>query len=381
MSSPARPMHRWVLATALLLLPLAGWAHKPSDSYLRLRVEHHGLEGRWDIALRDLEYALGLDADHDGLITWGELRVRHADIAAYALARLRIATAEQACAIRATQYQVANHSDGTYMVLGFNADCPKADVPLTVTYGLFFDLDPTHRGLLRIESGDSVETAILSPGRPSTLVEPQRRGWWQAFVGYWREGVWHIWIGFDHTLFLLALLFPAVLMREGGQWRQAPDFRSVFWEVVAVVTAFTVAHSITLSVAVLGWVSLPARLVESVIAATVLVAALNNLYPLVYRRRALIAFLLGLVHGLGFATVLADLELPGGTLAVALAGFNLGVETGQLAIVAVFLPVAFRLRAGWVYRRIALGLGSAVVAVIAGTWLIERSLDTRFMPL
>ena len=87
MSSPARPMHRWVLATALLLLPLAGWAHKPSDSYLRLRVEHHGLEGRWDIALRDLEYALGLDADHDGLITWGELRVRHADIAAYALAR------------------------------------------------------------------------------------------------------------------------------------------------------------------------------------------------------------------------------------------------------------------------------------------------------
>jgi hypothetical protein len=244
---------------------------------------------------------------------------------------------------------------------------------------LFFDLDPTHRGLLRAEQHGGTETAVFSPDR--TRIEIGTTGRLTTLRQYWSEGVWHIWVGFDHILFLLALLLPAVLAREDGRWRQVASFRAALLDVAAVVTAFTVAHSLTLTLAVLGIVSVPSRLVESVIAATVLAAALNNLFPVVSRRRAAVAFVLGLVHGLGFANVLADLGLPRDALATALFGFNLGVETGQLAIVSAFLPIAYALRSGWFYRRIALQAGSAAVALVAAVWLVERSLGLRLLPL
>jgi hypothetical protein len=178
--------------------------------------------------------------------------------------------------------------------------------------------------------------------------------------------------GFDHILFLLALLLPAVLWWENGRWRPAPALRTVLLETTGIVTAFTLAHSLTLSLAVLGVVNLPSRLVESVIAFTVLLAALNNLFPVVTTRRWALAFVLGLIHGFGFASVLWELGLPSDALALALACFNLGVEAGQLTIVAMVLPLAFALRQTWLYRRLALPVGSAAVALLALIWCLER---------
>ncbi len=156
--------------------------------------------------------------------------------------------------------------------------------------------------------------------------------------------MWHIWIGFDHILFLLSLLLPAVLIWRASRWQAVETFRAAFVDVFRIVTSFTVAHSITLSLATLGFVSLPSRWVESAIAASVVLAALNNLWPLFHGRRWMVAFGFGLIHGFGFASVLVDLGLPRETLVLALVGFNLGVEAGQLAIVALFLPLAFALR-------------------------------------
>lgn len=372
----------WLLAGLLLVLSPVGSAHKPSDSYLSLDLDGQTIAGQWDIALRDLDYALGLDDDGDGAITWGELRTHHAAIADYALARLSLqADGASACRLQPAQQLVDYHSDGAYTVLRFTADCPVAPAALSLEYRLFFDLDPSHRGLLKIRYPDRVQTAVLAPEQPRLTLDPARRSLGQQFVEYWREGVWHIWIGFDHILFLLALLLPAVLRREGNRWRRVEAFRPALWDVIGIVTAFTVAHSITLTVAALGWVNLPSRWVESAIAATVIVAALNNLYPLVQGRRWLIAFCLGLVHGFGFASVLTDLGLPSDTLALALAGFNLGVETGQLVIVAGFLPVAFILRGSWFYQQAALRWGSLAVAAVALVWLLERSLNVRLVPL
>jgi hypothetical protein len=149
-------------------------------------------------------------------------------------------------------------------------------------------------------------------------------------------------------------------------------------EVAKVVTAFTVAHSITLSLAALSVVVLPSRLVESGIALSVLLAALNNLHPVVANGRWIAAFGFGLLHGFGFAGALHDLGLPAGSLALSLFGFNLGVEAGQLAIVVVFLPLAFLLRSTWAYRRMLFAGGSVAIAAIAVVWLVERAFD---MPL
>jgi hypothetical protein len=197
------------------------------------------------------------------------------------------------------------------------------------------------------------------------------------FATYVHEGVWHIWLGFDHILFLVSLLLPAVLARRSGAWRPAVSFRAAFVDVAKIVTAFTIAHSITLSLAALGVVSLPSRWVESAIALSVVLAALNNLFPVVANGRWIAAFGFGLIHGFGFAGALSDLGLPSGSLALSLAGFNIGVELGQLAIVALFLPLAYALRATFAYRRVFLAGGSAVIAMIAGVWLVEHVFERR----
>jgi hypothetical protein len=377
---------------ALCSAPFAAGAHKPSDSYLSITVEGGQLNGRWDIALRDLDFAIGLDADGDGRITWGEVKARHADIAAYAAARLAVQADGARCALDIGAQQVDEHTDGAYSVLPLRLVCPQGaggavhgPQALSLNYTLFADIDPQHRGLLNLTVGGVTRTAILGPQAPRQTFElgTPASGLTQA-LDYGREGVWHIWIGFDHILFLLALLLPAVgrwtAGESGMKWQPVERFATAFWDVLRIVTAFTVAHSITLSLAALGLVSLPSRLVESAIAASVVLAALNNVWPVFHGRRWMVAFAFGLIHGFGFASVLADLGLPQGALALALLGFNLGVEAGQLAIVLAFLPTAWLLRRSAFYRRVVLLGGSLLIAVLAAVWLAERAFELKLMP-
>lgn len=370
---------RTLFGLLLLTLSAAALAHKPSDSYLTLRTEGTAIQGQWDIALRDLDYVLGLDANQDSAITWGEVRARHTDIAAYALARLALAADGAACRLDVTEHLIDRHSDGAYAVLRLAGACPQPPLALEASYRLLFDVDPQHRGLLRLEHQGATRTAIFSVEAPTQSIRLAETDRLRQFIDYLKHGVWHIWIGFDHILFLLALLLPAVVVRADCAWQPAAQARAVFWEVLRVVTAFTVAHSITLSLAALGVVSLPSRWVESAIAASVVLAALNNVVPVVHERRWLIAFAFGLIHGFGFAGVLADLGLPQDALLLALVAFNLGVEIGQLAIVVAFLPLAWLLRRTRLYRTVLLAGGSSGVMALGALWLVERAFNLRLI--
>ena len=397
----------FVLALGLLMASLA-WAHKPSDSYLTLRGESGSgaLTARWDIALRDLDYVLQLDRDGNGELTWGEVRQRSADITRLATQNLQLSSGDSACPWDSTgPLQLDRHSDGTYAVLSLAARCPRLDGGLKARYSLFFDVDPSHRGLVQwlAPGGVAAQALIFGTESAQQSLSLQSAGAWQTLRQYIADGTWHIWIGYDHVLFLLALLLPSVLVRSEGRWHGAPGFSGALKEVVKVVTAFTLAHSITLSLAALQVISLPSRLVESAIAASVVLAALNNLRGTAWRplsaaggipleggagpswsgpaagpvRSSLwvIAFCFGLLHGFGFASVLSDLGLPQGALVLALVGFNVGVELGQLAIVAVFLPLAFMLRQTRFYQFGVLQIGSLIVAALAAWWLVQRMFD------
>lgn len=380
---------RFLLAALLVALHTAATAHKPSDSYLTLSANSVASSGnatpswtinaRWDIALRDIDYVLQLDRDGNGELTWGETRQREADIARLATSALQINAGQQPCPWAvAAPMALDKHSDGTYAVLSLTAQCASAPKTLSATYNLFFDVDPSHRGLLQwlapVANGGqpTAQALVFSIDNPTQTLALEPAGWWQTLSQYGVDGVWHIWIGYDHILFLLSLLLPAVLIRRASQWEPVPKLRVAVVETLKVVTAFTLAHSITLSLAALQIISLPSRLVESVIAASVVLAALNNVRGTVDKRRWLMAFGFGLIHGFGFASVLADLGLPQGALVLALIGFNGGVEVGQLAIVAVFLPLAFWLRATRFYRVGVLTGGSLLVALLASWWLVQR---------
>jgi HupE / UreJ protein len=357
-------------------------AHKPSDSYVSLDATGAVVSVRWDIALRDLEYALHLDRDGDGAITWGEVRARRADIERYAEDRLTLRADGVTCVFGPSDLSTVVHSDGAYAVLLFQA-CAAVPSPrrvLDVDYRLLFELDPQHRGLVHVASAGAPRTAIFTATTTSQrLALEGSTGGRGSFVSAVRGGISHIWAGVDHLLFLLALLLPSVLRRENGRWVPVGAFRPALVDVLRIVTAFTFAHSITLSLAALDVVRLPSRLVESAIAASVVVAALNNVVPILRRDRWLAAFVLGLLHGFGFSAALVDLGLAHGELVRVLLGFNVGVEIGQAAAVAVFLPIAFYVRRTFAYRRVGLVGGSLAIALLAAAWVVERALGVTFV--
>jgi len=366
------------LAVCFVWLALPVQAHKASDSYLVLDVQGAQVVGQWDIALRDIDFALGLDSDGNGEITWGELRQHHAAIATWALGALTLERGG-VCPLRVTQNQVDEHTDGAYAVLHLAGECPAAKGDLALGYRLLFDVDALHRSLVRMTLDGQVQSAVMSPQAPSQTFSATAASRWSQLGQFFVQGVWHIWIGYDHILFLVALLLPLVLVRINGQWRPVSRFSEALREVLWVVTSFTVAHSITLSLAALGLVTLPSRLVESAIALSVVVAALNNLVPLFEHRRWMVAFGFGLIHGFGFASVLAELGLPQDALVLSLVGFNLGVEAGQLAIVGAVLPLTYALRHTTFYRRGVLVGGSVLTMILALVWLAERAFDLKLI--
>ena len=382
-----RPRLARLLAAAPLALALAApaVAHQASDAYLRAGVESDGrLALQVEVALRDLDVVLELDADADGRLTWGEVRGRKDAIADYVGSHVRLRAGDgRACALASDGFALDRKADGSYAVLRYRPGCTAADAP-TLAYALLQDVDPTHRGLLRVQGTPAAKAAplrSLAPGGAPVRLDFGAGGApASADVpagGFFGDGLHHILIGADHVLFLVCLLLPLALGRDASG---APRRGRALWApLLALVTAFTVAHSITLGLAAGRLLSVPPRVIEPLIAATIVLAAADNLWPMLGRRRAAAAFFFGLVHGFGFAGPLLELELPPWPMAQALLQFNLGVEAGQLAVVALAIallaPLRTRGATAWLRG------GSAVAGLVALVWLGERLLDVKLLPV
>ena len=425
------------LIAALALIALAGpaAAHKASDAYVTLRVAGTEVSARMDVALRDLDRDLDLDADADDRLSWREVRTRWRDIAALARAGLVPIADGTACALATpgnaagaeAAPALAMHSDGRYAVVRLSWHCAAAVQRLDADYRLFARTDPTHRGIVRYARDDGpLQLVVLSAGggpvrlhlpaplpaaapvaldtataaaaatqahvassafvsaQAAQATDADASSGLAAFGGFVREGVHHILIGYDHILFLLSLLLPSVWQRRReadratgrirAHWAPATDARRALVGVLQVVTAFTLAHSITLALSVFDVMNPPSRWVESTIAASVVLAALNNVWPLIAEARWKLTFVFGLVHGFGFASALKDAGLAQGDLVSPLLGFNVGVEIGQLCIVGLVLPLAWSLRATRSYRGAFAG-ASLAIAGVAALWLVQRAFD------
>lgn len=346
--------------SALLLLPTLAWPHAASQAYLQLQAQGDGSALRVDLPLRDLALALPLDADGDGLLRWGELRAAETAVQAFAQDAIRL----HGCGAAwepAAPLMLESRDDGPYAVLQWRSAC----APAALHYTAFAALDPTHRALLR----QGEQLSLLDPTQ--AVGEPA------APSAFWREGMWHLITGWDHMLFLLCLLLPAVLRRDGSQWRPVGRWRDAVLPVAGIVSAFTLAHSLTLGVAAAGWLMLPGSLVEPLIAASIVLAAVDNLRPFLQRLLRLprwgVAFAFGLVHGFGFAGVLAEMApTQGGGFAWALLQFNLGLEAAQLGVVLLAASLLFALRRWAGYTRWVLGGGSSVAALLGAVWVVQR---------
>ena len=358
-------------------------AHEMGWSYVFLDITDSRINGRMELPLDQLRNVVDIDVDGDGELSEEEINSQWPSIDNYATSILRLGNGSSDYGLTVTGHDRLVIEVADYAIVEFSAATP-APVPSTLSaeFTPFFDNNANHRGGLIIENNvlsgitdnHSEIRFVFSPRETGGTVSLLAESVW---VKGWRfviEGVWHIWIGIDHVLFLITLLLTAVMVLKDKRWEPEPDYRKALFNLFAIVTLFTVAHSITLALALKGWVNLSSRFVESIIAFSVLVVAVNNIRPMFSHQIRWLVFLFGLFHGLGFASVLMDLLVSRESKVTALIGFNIGVEIGQLAIVAVVFPLLYVLREKRLYRNILLPGISGVIALVGLWWFVTRAL-------
>ena len=369
-----------LLFIAIAIASGSAQAHSSSNSYITISKFNEAAVLRADINLRDIDLVFDLDQNKDGKVSWGETLAKTAELKLWLEQGIQLSTLNQKCALAQMNIKASDHADGTYLSVEWTVACLDVAedelLGLTLRYDLMFDQDNLHRALVKIDLPNFQSSAILSPDRPEFTLTKATGSGLKVLERYLLEGVWHIWIGIDHVLFLLSLLILAFLepsRKSVIQWPAVQNVKTAVLDILAVVTAFTLAHSITLGLTIFKWLEPSADLIEPAIALSVVAAALNNLLGWAALRRWQLAFAFGLVHGFGFANVLVDLGLPSDQLAIALGGFNLGVELGQIAIVLVFLPLAWWLRNTLFYRWVVVVGGSLTIAVLGIIWTLQRT--------
>ncbi len=400
---------------ASLLWVGAAQAHKGSDAYLDVQETpaaaasavapgqpaQRSVRFTLSVAIKDLDQLLPLDANADGRVTWGETRAVMPQVQQAVDAAAVLDSIAPTCALRWQFDNIEQRGDGAYVRLVAAAQCPTTE-RLALRYTLFREQDANHRLLVagRLAGSDLLSTssplrADALPLLPATGADPAasaRAGGaealpvkvadsrWSALRDYFLLGMHHLLEGYDHMAFLLALVLPLRLVLSTGARRPSSIVQaqrdepgsSAWWALLRTVTAFTVGHSVTLVLATLGWTEASPAWVEPVIALSIAVTALLNLRPVAWLRTDVLALLFGMVHGFGFAGLLQEAAAPSGLLPWALAGFNLGVEAGQLLAVGawVLLSQAYANRPV-IAHRVVRG-GSALLIGLATFWFVQR---------
>jgi HupE / UreJ protein len=367
------------LAAAILLaaVPATAGAHPMSTSAVFLAIGSGKVGGEVQLPVDRL--AVALKRDLTPAEAAGPLR---AEIERYTHRHIHAVGAdgrEWKVAVGGGHIERIDNVD--HIVMSLSLTPPDGKVTdFDLRYDVIVDQLVTHKAIATIRSqwakgttAHEPETLGVYDWRTKSLrVDADGGSWLQGVLATGGLGVQHISEGADHLLFLLMLLIPAPLVVRGGRWRRRDDARASVIRVVHVVTAFAIGHSVTLALATFGLIHIPSRLVESLIALSILVSAVHALRPLVPGGEAIIAAGFGLVHGLAFATLLGDLGLSGGALLSSLLGFNLGIEATQLLVVALMMPSLYALSRSAAYDTVR--VSAALLGIgLAGAWFLERT--------
>jgi hydrogenase/urease accessory protein HupE len=351
-----------VASVALALVAMSpALAHNAGVSTSRIVIAGRTVEVEINALARDYEQAAGVRiADKgSGEVNVVALAVMAPAILKYVGDHVAVLAGDQRCAPGTGTAKSAD----THVVVTMAWRCPP-DGDLHYRVALFQDVDPAARHLALIANEGTEHELVLDRNTPEIELSGTAPSVWQVVGRFIQAGIEHIFLGYDHIAFLLAVIL----------WGQR------LWPLVKVVTAFTIAHSITLSLASLQIFVVPSSIVEPAIAASIIFVAVENFFSRNVDRRWPVTFAFGLIHGFGFAGALQEIGLPANALVPALAAFNIGVEIGQIAIVALAFPLLLlsdrigRSNAAHKGRHPALVYsGSAIIVALGLYWLIERT--------
>lgn len=363
----------WFFIVSLFYASNVG-AHQASTAFLTGSIGSDAvLQADLQLRLFDLEQAVGVDSDNNGQLTWGELLQHKNEIGIYLKQHFSVEQNQRNCTVTMPAgWSIDRHYGEAYLNIPVKAMCQSVE-DFTIYYSAFMDRDSQHKLLINLNYDDQLMSKIVANEQRFATIDPAINSVLSTLSVFIMEGIVHIWKGLDHVLFLLTLLLTSVLIRVDGKWLPQPSTRSALKQAALLASMFTLAHSVTLTATALKWVVLPSYWVELGIAISVVIAALNNIWP-VFRQVSLLVFGFGLLHGMGFASVLAELLSDGESLPLlTVVAFNIGVELGQLVIILVALPVLLVVRDRAWYSRWIMSTSSLGIAATACLWVVARS--------
>lgn len=367
-------------------IPVAD-AHETEQPYLYAFVGENTIDGRLELAIGDVSETLNLFLGEADASIEARLRANADTIRSYVAGHLSIGADGSDWPIEFGRVDLFRESPGklAFAVVQYEVTVPAAGVPsqLDIAFDPFFDEIDGRDGLLLMTggfeagefSGDKEILVTYTSSNRDQNVDLGARGQWDNFTSSITLGVDHIKTGPDHILFVLALLLPSVLIFVSG-WHPVDGFGAALWRVLKIATFFTIAHSITFTLAGMGWLPTPpSKIVETIIALSIAAAALHNLRPIFPNREWSLSFAFGLFHGMGFASLVSDLDISRSSQLVSLLGRNVGIEIGQVVVILLLFPALFLLRRTPVYRPFLI-ISSIVLAVLAMLWSTERVFET-----
>ena len=325
-----------------------------SDSSLSLRAE---------IDLVDMMQLLPLDTDGDGKLIVAEITQQQIQIIELLQSKVALVVSNKTCQQQAQDSirGIRSKDKSNFLVIDLQFNCSKISNDIQLQFDLFDQIDPNHRVILNTDILGITSQAVINQGVYS--IDLTQKSSLQQILSFGQEGFFHILEGYDHMAFLLLLLMPMLFLVKR---------KKQILKVFTVVTAFTLAHSITLSLVALGKLSLPIQLAEIIIAASVIVAALFNIFKPQHQLAWKMAFLFGLIHGFGFAGALSEISASSKPSIASLFGFNLGVEIGQLLIVLLVFPILILITTKQRFKKPFIVITSIGIGFSGFLWLIQR---------
>ena len=351
-------MRRKTLLSMIAFLWVAAqpvFAHDFSTSYSQIRVEGPQVHVALTLDLLNMHSGPVLDSNQDGSVTEAEFEQGMDTTVAAILSNYQIGAPDSPIETSLEGYEfTADSIIRLQLLYRFSHDVTD----LRVVSNLDRITQEDHRHLLQIGEADEARSAVLSRGMPDIDIDYATGiPFWVTMLDFIEFGIEHIFTGYDHLAFLLALLLATTTLLS----------------LAKIVTFFTIAHSVTLVLATLGWVVLPARLIESLIALSIAYVAIENFTGRMLVHRWMVTFLFGLVHGFGFSNVLREMGLARSKLAISLFSFNLGVEIGQLVFVAVLFPLLLYIgRSRW--KEQVISVTSVAIMCLGFYWFVQRAI-------
>lgn len=361
-----------IIIITIISLPGFAYGHQISTAYLSTHVNNAGkMTGELQLRLYDLNKVLLLDLDDNGQLTWHELTQKKYLIEKYIHNNLSFSRKNIPCNLRTNNnWKIDPRHNESYLLITFSGQCVFTG-KLDITYKAFFEQDNQHKIIANISYKNNTQTGILSNENRKISFELEKNTSLTTVKTFAKQGIKHILAGYDHILFLLCILLFFTFQSENSF-----NNRTNFVNIGKIVTIFAIAHSITLTITAMGWIATSGKWIEIGIALTIILSALNNIWPIL-KRISGVTFIFGLLHGIGFAGELQKIGFSTDYQLLSIAAFNIGIEIGQLLILTFLLPALLLAKHCINFikpnsHRVCLIGSSSCIAIIGFFWVSER---------